>query len=187
MALFNKNKQNFSPIERAINNFRAAKGDLLFIIIATVVNLVLLFIGSGNYFLFSASIPYYLCVYGLLFTGRLPEEYYTGDFAGMPVVDDTWLYIMVALAFIVLALYVLCFFMLKKPNKVWFIIALVAFSVDSVALLLLTDLSAAILDVVFHGLIIFYLIRGLRACIVIKNFVDNAPQEPLFEDDSTAK
>ncbi len=186
MGFFKKNiqAQALSPIEQAAANFKTARTDLLIVVIATLVNIVLVLTGSGSYFLFSASIPYYLTVYGMLFTGKLPPEYYTGDLAGMTFIDEKWLIVMLALAFIILALYAVCFFMLRKPNKVWFIVALVAFCIDSVAMLFLINFdSSALIDVIFHALIIYYLIKGIRACSVISKFEKEMANRPVIDQE----
>ena len=47
------------------NKMKSARHSLLLVLIFTVVNLVLLLADGNTYFLFSASVPYYLTAFGM--------------------------------------------------------------------------------------------------------------------------
>ena len=68
--------KNLSPRERLLQKYNMARTDLLIIIVLTLVNILLLVTNADRYFLFSASIPYYVAFFGMVFSGRLPAEYY---------------------------------------------------------------------------------------------------------------
>ncbi len=186
MALFKQPTGQRSPIEMAVANYKTAKMDILLIVAFTAINMIMAISGSGTYFLFSASIPYYLALYASLLTGRFPPEYYEG---GEVFLGNEIFYIMIALAVIFLALYVVCFFMLKKPNKVWFIVVTVAFSLDTLAMfgmLLLGGFDPSmIIDVVFHAYVLFCFIKGIKACSDIKKFEAEGVGETADDDGET--
>ena len=175
MGLFNNNNKNLSPLDLAKNNFNAARMDILLVAVLTIVNIVIVLTGSDSYFLFSASVPFYLALYGMLLTGRFPPEFYTGEFAGMTFIDDAYFYVMLGFAVVIIAFYLLCFFMLlKKPNKVWFIAATIAFAVDTVAMFLFSGIGMEmIIDIVIHVLVLVYFIKGIKACVDIKKLTAN--------------
>ena len=118
-----KQNVNLSPRQQAEQRFRNAKFNFLLIIAFTAVNVGFLLGGIDSYFLFSASIPYYLTFFGLFLTGKMPDELYVDSgITSADFLPPTVLYVFVALAIICLGLYLLCFIMLKKPKKVWFIV-----------------------------------------------------------------
>ena len=73
MANYNVNDKNTREYQE--NLYRGSRYNLLVVLIFTVINLVMLLVGSGSYFLFSASIPYYLTVFGYMF-----DNYTVGTF-----------------------------------------------------------------------------------------------------------
>ena len=101
------------------------RASLLLIVVLTVVNIVLLLIEADRYFVFSASIPYYLtaicmgmdsAVYGGI------DAYTTGA---------------LIVSVIVVGIYLLCWALGKKKPG-WLTAALVLFSLDTVGLLVIT-------------------------------------------------
>ena len=144
------------------NKFNTARINLVAVVIFTAINIVMLATGAGSYFLFSASVPYVITTYGLLLCGMLPEEYYEG-LEGMFFLDPSFFYITLAVSVLILAMYLLCFFLSKKKIS-WLKTALILFIIDSVVMILYygIDLSM-ILDYVFHGYVIYILISGINA------------------------
>ena len=67
----NKNVQQLSQREQLANKFMSARHNLLLVVIFTLVNIVLLVAQSNSYFLFSASIPYYLVDLGMFLCGKV--------------------------------------------------------------------------------------------------------------------
>lgn len=195
MAGFNGNNQQLSPRQLAESNFKSARFDILAVALLTIINMVILLTGSDSYFLFSACVPFYLTMYAMLFTGRFPPEFYTGEFAGMEFAGDGYFYVTLGFAIVFVALYVVCFAMLRKPNKVWFIIALVAFVIDTLAIFFFVGFEVSILlDLAIHALVIFYLIKGIKACADLERLPVEAAQvaveptpaeEPFSEVENT--
>lgn len=63
--------------EALARGYKNARGNLLLVVIFTVVNAFMAFMGSSSYFLFSAYLPYYSVIFGLVLTGRMDvgQEY----------------------------------------------------------------------------------------------------------------
>lgn len=129
------------------------RASLLLIVVLTVVNIVLLLIEADRYFVFSASIPYYLtaicmgmdsAVYGGI------DAYTTGA---------------LIVSVIVVGIYLLCWALGKKKTG-WLITALVLFSLDTVGLLVITftlleDPILNLMDIFFHALAVYELVMAV--------------------------
>ena len=157
-------QQEQSPRQVLGSKFAGARHNLLLIVIFTAINIVLLVTNSNSYFLFSAYIPYLLVDFGMLLCGMYPGEIYVDEFAGMVFLDRSFFVILLIIAIVILALYLLCWF-LSKQNKVGYLIfALVFFSIDTVLMLLLNGVATEmIIDIVFHGWVIYSLVNGIIA------------------------
>ena len=86
--------------EALARGYKNARGNLLLVVIFTVVNAFMAFMGSSSYFLFSAYLPYYSVIFGLVLTGRMDvgQEYQ---------LDEKYLVYFVGFAVLVLGLYLL--------------------------------------------------------------------------------
>ena len=156
--------KQYSERELLQNKYHSARTSLLAMIAFTVVNIVLLFIDSSSYFLFSLYVPYILVFMGLLFTGRLPEISNMEEFAGFEILPDVVLTVMVVLASIIVLLHLISWIFSKKNRVGWLIFALVLFSIDTVFMFLMQGISVdTIIDVVFHVWVIVSLANGIRA------------------------
>ena len=102
---------------------------LLLIVILTVVNLIMTILDTNTYFLFSASVPYYL-----VFVGMGIEN---GFVDGAWNVKGTLTYTGLVIALVIVAVYLLCW-LLSKERAGWLTAALVLFIVDTVALVVIT-------------------------------------------------
>ena len=154
-------QNQMSPRLIAESRYKSARFDLLLVIIFTVLNIVLLFTGSETMMLFSATIPYFVVIMAYftnLTYGGL-EWFVTGS---------------LIFAFVILAVYLLCWFFSKKRNG-WLIAALVLFSLDTVAtvFLYMDDLASGIMDFLIHGAVIYYMVLGVKAGKQLKTL----PQE----------
>ena len=130
--------------------YKAARGNLLAMLVLTAVNTLLALTGSDRYYLFTDFAAYIWAVFA--------RGFY--DFTG----EAKWLVLGAAGAVLVMAVYFLCW-LLSKKRRGWLTAALVLFSVDTAALVagLVTAFEASsILDVVFHGLLLWYLAMGGR-------------------------
>ena len=165
-------------LERSYKNSR---GNLLLVVIFTVINAILAFAGSSSYFLLSAYLPYYSVIFGLVITGRLDAD---ADFQ----IDEKYLVYFVGFAVLVLGLYLL-FWLFSKKHYGWLIPALVFFALDT--LFLLRDSFGGfdfslLMDVVFHVWVLISLALGIANGIKLKKLdaaeAAAAPIETTAED-----
>lgn len=176
MGLFkNKNAQNMSERQKLTSRYNGARHNILLVVAFTLINSVLLFAGGDSYFLFSAAIPYYMTLFGLLYTGRMPAEWYEGvEFQPDP---DSVLYIYLAIAVVIVAFYALCWFLSKKHGYGWLVVALLLFVADTFAMFYFTGFSAdMILDFVFHVWVLVSLASGIIGAINLKKL----PEEETY-------
>lgn len=176
MSFFNRsNNQEMSERQRLTNKFNLARANLLLVIIFSVINIALLLFGSDSYFLFSASIPYYAVLTGMLVCGKFPEWYYTG-LGDIQFRDNSFFVGMLILALVILSLYLLSWIFSKKNKAGWLIFALVIFSIDTVGMFWIYGFSVdSILDILFHAWVLYYLISGISACNKLKYLPEEAP------------
>ena len=175
----NKNTQQLSQNEMLANKYLRARHNILLVVIFTLVNIILLVTNSNTYFLFSATIPYYLADLGMLLCGKYPEEYYMG-LEGIAFLNDGFLVFMLAIAAVILLLYLFSWIFCKKPRVGWMIFALVFFVLDTLGMLWLMGISSdAIIDIVFHGWVIISLTSGIVSYFKLKKLPEEEPAEQL--------
>lgn len=175
MGFFKNTKtQNMSERQKLTSRYNSARHNILLVVAFTLVNSVLLFAGGDSYFLFSAAIPYYMTLFGLLYTGRMPAEWYEGvEFQPDP---DVVLYIYLAIAVVIVAFYALCWFLSKKHGYGWLVAALLFFVADTFAMFYFTGFTAdMILDFVFHVWVLVSLCSGIIAAINLKKLPEEEP------------
>ena len=153
------------------NKMKSARHSLLLVLIFTVVNLVLLLADGNTYFLFSASVPYYLTAFGMGMDAEM----------GISVFTTTALVI----SAVILAAYLLCWIFSKKRVG-WYVVALVLFILDTVLLVRLAlsfdALADSIMDLVFHAWVVLELCQALSCHKKLKAL----PPEPVAEPVPTA-
>lgn len=123
----------------------------------TVLNILLMVLGSGRYFLFAMTLPYYLTYFGYVFDHFMVSTYtYTG----------------LVLAVVPL-LFSVVFLLLSKKDGRWLLGVLAVFGLDTAAMLGLLiwsgDASGAVVDLIFHGWMIICLVRGWRGWQRLQN------------------
>lgn len=131
--------------------FLRSRNNLLLVIAFTTVNVFLLLLNTDLSFLFSATFPIFFVGIGQVFTEQ------TGS--------NAFLLIGTVIAFISIALYAVCYFLSKK-RKVFILVALVLFVLDTLLLLWLSLLEfevSSLIDIAFHVWILYYLIIGVAA------------------------
>ena len=179
-------KNYSSPIsdrQMLLNKFNSARSNLLLLVIFSAINLIMLATGSGAYFLFSATIPYTITDLAMFFCGMYPEEFYTGDFAGMIFADQGLFVAALIISLIIIGTYLLCWFLSRKNKVGWLITALSFFCADTLFMFLYYGISASIIiDILFHGWIIFILINGISAYYKMKKL---PPEENMIEGEFT--
>ncbi|MEE0946382.1 MAG: hypothetical protein U0M42_06125 [Acutalibacteraceae bacterium] len=179
MAKFFGNNQNtiaVSQKEQLQGNYSKSVGNLLLVIVFTVVNIILLVSNSNTYFLFSAFVPYFIADYGMFFTGKYPEAYYEG-MTDFEFVDISFLYVTLAVSAVVIVLYLLSWIFARKGKIGWLYVATVMFVIDTLAMFALTGFSTeSIIDIVFHAWVLYCLINGIVTFNKIKKLPDEEPQ-----------
>lgn len=182
MGLFRNNNGGFStPRQQLESKFQTARTDLLLIVAFTVINLVLLVTGSDSYFVFSAFIPYSIGLLGMTLCGKLPIEYYEGEYDNFIFFGDGVFAGIIAVAVVLTLLYLLCWFLSKNHKTGWLIFALVMISIDTAILLLGGFTADMVIDLLFHVWMIVSIAMGISATRKLKALPED---EPDFTDDT---
>jgi hypothetical protein len=142
-----------------------ARSNLIAMTLLTVVNIAAYFFGGDFGFPFSAFFPYAAVIFGDIFATELadPMIFYWG----------------VALASIVLILYIVGYFLSKKRHG-WLIAVTVLYVLDLIFMtyIYFPDFDfSALLDYAFHFWVLYYLVLGVIAARKIKNL----PEEPALD------
>ena len=147
-----------ADIKEQILIFGKARSNLLAVIIFTIINLFLTFFNTGVNFLFSATLP------------QVIFEIFKG--ANFEIESNILLIIGLILAIIIIIPYFI-FWILAKRIRVFILVALIYFSIDSGILLFFifsTEFDVLfLLDIAFHGWILYYLINGVKAWYKIRD------------------
>ena len=173
--------------ERALNQkYMTARMNLLLVIAFTAINILLLITNSGSYFLFSAAVPYLLVDVGMVLCGMYPPEAYQGELAGFEPLPPVVFYCLLAIAVVLLLLYLVAFFLSKKQVG-WLIFALVFFSVDTLAMFAYFGISlSSLLDIAFHVWAIVIFVQGIQAHGKLKALQSAPlPTAPLADEAET--
>ena len=158
-----KNSREY--LESKVKN---ARFSLLLVLIFTVVNLVFLLTDGNTYFLFSASVPYYLTAFGMGMDLELGGSVFTTT--------------ALVISAVILAAYLLCWIFSKKRIG-WYVVALVLFAIDTALLVLLAlefaILKDSIMDLVFHGWVVLELCQALSCHKKLKALPPEPAAEPV--------
>ncbi len=175
--LFCKNTPATSMSKKELyeRNYNNSINNILLVVLFSVINIILLITNADTYFLFSAFVPYFLVDLGMFYTGMYPEEYYS-DIGYFDFLNTSFLITTVVLAAVVVLLYLLCWFLAKKKKIGWAILAAVMACIDTVAMLVLGGIAIeSIVDIIFHGWIIFSLVNS----VIILNKLKKLPEEAI--------
>ena len=169
--------QQKAPLSYGVLNQRytTARFNLLIMLGFTLLNVILIAIGSSSYMLFSATIPYAAVQTGMFFCGKLPADWYAGE--SFEFLPDFVLFISIAIAAAIIIYIFMCWLFSSKGRYGFFIAALVYFVLDTLYLLWLFDVSL-ILDLVFHVWVTAYLVIGIVSGIKLKKTPAPAPEAP---------
>lgn len=172
----NKNVKPVAPRALYQQKFTSARYNLLLVIGMTLINILMLFLGGSSYFLFSATIPYSLSVFGGLYTGKLPEEYYTDMPADFEFLPGSFFAVMLGIAIAILAVYLCCFLFSKKFKTGWMIAAAAMFVVDTLYMLYLYGIALdSLVDILLHAWVLYYLISGVVYGLKLKKLPEDEP------------
>jgi hypothetical protein len=182
MGLF-KNRQETQAVSarQAMEmKYASARRDILLVLGFTIINIILLVTNTNTYFLFSAYIPYLIADFAMYFCGKYPAEYYEGvalDFYG-----DTVFAVMLALAALILVMYLLSWFFSDKGRVGWLIFAAVLFGLDTAGMLLMGVSLEYVLDILFHAWFLYSLIGGIVAYYKLKKLPPEEEAAPVLEE-----
>ena len=141
-----------TDIKQQVLIFIRAKNNLLAVIVFTVLNIILSALDTGTNFLFSATIPQFVFEIGRTVDSEVGSSVFT-------IVGLVFAF------FIIVAYFV--FWLLAKRVRSSILVALIFFSIDSltlVYLILSMEFNASfLLEIAFHGWVLYYLINGVRA------------------------
>lgn len=146
---------------------------------------LLLVTNSDRYFLFSAYIPYTVATLGMILCGKYPLEYYGGgSLSDYNFMDQTAFVGFIALAIILVALYVLAYVFSKKLRPGWLIFALVIFILDTLFMFIDAGIQTdMIIDYLFHIWVIVSLAIGMSAGYKLKKL---PPEEEELAEEAEA-
>ena len=152
--------QHNNNSDMARQKYATARVNLLLLVAFTLLNIIMLVVGSDYFLMFSATVPYFAVLLGMI------------DETGMMLIPC------VAIAVIGLISYFLCW-LLSKKNYGWMVAALVLFVVDTLALvgvyILVGDFSG-IMDLLFHAWVLYYLLVGVTYGKQLQNMPEEEPE-----------
>ena len=139
-------------IKQQAGIFEKARNNLLAVLAFTAVNIVLTAFDAKVNFLFSASLPQFV--------------FHLGKNFDLELGTDLFVKIGLTIAAVIIALYFV-FWFLAKRQRIFILIALIFFGIDSIVLVYLIfniefDFSV-LMEIAFHIWILYYLINGTRA------------------------
>ena len=154
--LITNQRESRSALNRQVAGGRYA---LLLIFLFTIVNLVLLLLNTDTYFLFSASLPYYLTMLGMGMDNQFTSL--SWDAIGTYTVTG------LVISAVILGLYLL-FLCLSTKRPGWLLGALILFLLDSAALAVFTfalyeNPATNLMDGFLHLWAIIELVQAIRA------------------------
>ena len=160
--LDNQNKK--ATLER---RYATARYDVLIIFVFTVLNILMAVFDGSYYLLFSAYVPYVITLCGMVFCGMYPDEFYTGDWADMNFIKNEYFAIFIIVALAITSLYLLAFFLSKKPRVGWLIFSLVFISLDTILIFFIFS-PEFIVDLVIRAFMIVGLSIGIASHFKLK-------------------
>lgn len=182
MAKFNANTpQPIMTVEQKYERqYNSAKGNILLIIVFSVINGVLLAVNSGTYFLFTAWVPYLLIYLGMYLTGKLPVEHYEGDLSEYSFLNSGVLAVLVGAAAVIVLMYLICWLFARKAKVGGLIAALVLLVIDTGIMFWWCGFSAdMIMDIVFHVWMVVSMISGIIGYFKLKQYQKEHPVQPF--------
>ena len=137
--------------------YQGGRNVLIAIAVFSLINLLLTVANVDMYFLFSASTPLILIVAGMYLTGKLPPEYYEGEFDSLDFFDGKLMAVVAIVAFVIVGMYFLAWWQ-SKTKRGWLTFGLVFFCIDTAIGLLYYGLELSyLIDLIFHIIAITWL------------------------------
>ena len=157
-------KRKQTSRENLMRQAASGRSSLLLVLIFSVVNIIMVLLDTDTYFLFSASVPYYLTMLG--------KGMDNGFVNGSWDVNGTYTITALVISAVILAVFLLCWIFSKKRSG-WLTAAAVLFVLDTLALAVFTfslydSPVGNIMDFIFHIWVIASLIHGAVASKKLK-------------------
>ncbi len=147
------------------DTYTRSRSNLLLVMGFTLINIIFALLGQGSYFLFSATVPYFVAL-----IGRAGFDEYG---------SSAFLIIAGVIALVMLGVYFL-FWCITKRHRKWMDAATVCFGLDCVGLVFLFGLDVSmIIDYAFHVYVMYYLVTG---SIAAHKLAKMPPEEPVSMD-----
>lgn len=140
---------------KAVKNYKVARTSILLIAALGLLNVILYLAGADFYFPFSVTFPYCAVIFGDLFAAELGSK--------------ALFIIMAILAFVILGVYVLMFF-LSKDHKGCLIATLVLYAIDLAFVIYLMVAGKSytmVIDLIFHGAVLYEFIMGIKGASLL--------------------
>lgn len=155
------------------NRYATARHMLILVAVLTALNVFLTATNSDSYFLFSASLPIILTVEGMFYCGKLPEDFYTGEFAGMEFLDESVFFVLAAISVAIAVSYFVLWILSAKGRGVWLLVSLILFSLDTLLMFGYYGIDLSMLtDIIIHVIVIIFLVSGVIAHHKLKDLPD---------------
>lgn len=145
--------------------------NVLAVALFSLANVLMILIHADTYLLFSAAVPVYLMMFFGELCGMRSEEFYElnygADWKSLEFWPESIYWAVLAIALVVVAVYFVLWYLSKK-KKVFSTVLMVVYAIDTIALLffnvaIYTFTFTAILELVVHAWVFYYLILALKA------------------------
>ena len=157
--------------EALMKQAASGRSSLLLVLIFSVINIVMVLLDVDTYFLFSASVPYYLTMLG--------KGMDNGFVNGAWDVNSTYTITALNISAEILAFFLLCWILSRKRGG-WLTVAAVLFLLDTLALAgftfaLYDNPAVNVMDFIFHIWVIASLIHGAISSKKLKKLPAEEP------------
>ena len=155
----------------------------------SLFNMINVIFGGTEFYLYAASIPYSMAFEASYLTGRLPNEYYSDWPETLPFYDMSEFWIRIAIALVILLIYLGVFFLTKKVRPFIFIPMCIFVIVDSLYRLVYFEVDAYLLiEFTFAAYFVCSLIVGIINGYRLKKMPaqeESAAEIPLVSEEQT--
>lgn len=155
--------------EMFARDLKISSMNILLMIALTLVNIIMIIANANTTFFFSAAVPMYLVLLFSELCGMRPAEFYEEfypDWQASDFLPSGLFWGVVAVAVVLVAVYFALWFFSRK-KKVFSIILMVVFALDTIGLLGFSLLygfgMTTLIDIAFHAWVFYYLILALKA------------------------
>ena len=179
------NRQTHTALAQSYKKkYESARYSVLIMALFTLVNCAFIIFGFDTYFLFSAPFIYYSLVNIKFNTGKFPAELYD-EYEPFEFLPEGFYIAGIAIALIVIAVYVLCWFKSKDFHHKWLIASLILFCIDVAADLVRFGFYIDnIIDYIFAAYVIYSVASGIVAYTKLSKLPEPVEEPvPAAEDD----